>query len=74
MDDQWKISKYDPEWTKLFSDLKDSYSCKESGQFFRTNDERPKYVEGKGPIVWEIMQKAHMWSQEVGWEPSISDM
>lgn len=37
-------------------------------------NERPKYVEGKGPIVWEIMQKAHIWSQVVGWEPCISDM
>ncbi|TBL73362.1 GrpB family protein [Paenibacillus thalictri] len=36
--------------------------------------ERPKYVEGKGPIVWDIMQKAHLWSQEVGWRPGISDM
>jgi GrpB-like predicted nucleotidyltransferase (UPF0157 family) len=37
-------------------------------------NERPKYVEGKGPIVWEIIQKAHIWSQEVGWKPGISDM
>ena len=37
-------------------------------------DERPKYVEGKGPIVWDILQKAHIWSQEVGWKPGMSDM
>lgn len=37
-------------------------------------NERPKYVEGKGPIVWDILQKAHTWSQEVGWKPGISDM
>jgi len=36
--------------------------------------ERPKYVEGKGPIVWDILQKAHLWSQEVGWKPGRSDM
>lgn len=36
--------------------------------------ERSKYVEGKGPIVWEIMQKAHAWSMEVGWKPGESDM
>lgn len=40
-------------------------------ELFKT--ERPKYVEGKGPLVWEIMQKAHIWSQEVGWEPGITD-
>lgn len=34
---------------------------------------RPKYVEGKGPIVWDIIQKAHNWSQEVGWKPGRSD-
>lgn len=37
-------------------------------------NERSKYVEGKGPVVWDIMQKAHTWSQEVGWKPGISDM
>ncbi|MBW7453078.1 GrpB family protein [Paenibacillus sepulcri] len=37
-------------------------------------NERPKYVEGKGQIVWDIIQKAHIWSQEVGWNPGISDM
>ncbi|MED4585264.1 GrpB family protein [Brevibacillus choshinensis] len=37
-------------------------------------NERPKYVEGKGPIVWSIIKKAHAWSQEVGWKPGISDM
>jgi hypothetical protein len=26
-------------------------------------NERPKYVEGKGPIVCDIIQKAHIWSQ-----------
>lgn len=35
--------------------------------------ERPKYVEGKGPIVWDILQKAHIWSQEIGWRPSTTD-
>jgi len=37
-------------------------------------NERPKYVVGKGPVVWDIMQKAHTWSLEVGWKPGISDM
>jgi GrpB-like predicted nucleotidyltransferase (UPF0157 family) len=37
-------------------------------------NERPKYVEEKGPIVWDILQKAHSWSQEVGWRPGITDM
>jgi GrpB-like predicted nucleotidyltransferase (UPF0157 family) len=37
-------------------------------------NERPKYVEEKGPIVWEILQKAHIWSQEVGWKPGRTDI
>jgi len=36
--------------------------------------ERSKYVERKGPIVWEIMQRAHIWSMEMGWKPNKSDM
>lgn len=37
-------------------------------------NERPKYVEGKGPMVWDILQKAHRWSQEIGWNPSQTDV
>ncbi|MFS0871970.1 GrpB family protein [Paenibacillus xylanilyticus] len=37
-------------------------------------EQRSKYVEGKGPVVWEILQKAHLWSQEVGWKPADSDV
>jgi GrpB-like predicted nucleotidyltransferase (UPF0157 family) len=37
-------------------------------------NERPKYVEGKGPIVWDIIQKAHIWSQDFGWMPGRSDV
>lgn len=36
--------------------------------------DRPKYVDGKGPIVWEILQRAHLWSQSTGWKPSKSDV
>lgn len=36
--------------------------------------DRPRYVEGKGPIVWEIMRDAHTWSQEIGWSPGASDI
>ncbi|MDT3425433.1 GrpB-like predicted nucleotidyltransferase (UPF0157 family) [Paenibacillus forsythiae] len=36
--------------------------------------DRPKYVEGKGPIVWDILQKAHIWSQEAGWKPGKTDV
>lgn len=35
---------------------------------------RSKYVEGKGPIVWNILEKAHLWSQETGWKPGESDI
>ncbi|ACT01477.1 GrpB family protein [Paenibacillus sp. JDR-2] len=35
--------------------------------------ERIKYVEGKGPIVWDILHKAHLWSQSAGWQPELTD-
>ncbi|WP_201008049.1 GrpB family protein [Paenibacillus glycanilyticus] len=35
--------------------------------------ERMKYVEGKGPIVWDILHKAHLWSQDIGWQPGETD-
>ncbi|WP_281886622.1 GrpB family protein [Paenibacillus sp. YYML68] len=36
-------------------------------------DQRPRYVEGKAPIVWEILHRAHVWAQETGWRPGQSD-
>jgi GrpB-like predicted nucleotidyltransferase (UPF0157 family) len=42
--------------------------------FERYKHERIKYVEGKGPIVWDIVHKAHLWSQETGWRPGDSDV
>lgn len=38
---------------------------------FRT--ERTRYVEGKGPKVWEILARAHDWAQATGWSAGPSD-
>ncbi|TCM96252.1 GrpB-like predicted nucleotidyltransferase (UPF0157 family) [Paenibacillus sp. BK033] len=35
--------------------------------------ERIKYVEGKAPIVWDILHRAHLWSQDTGWQPGETD-
>ncbi|OCT16927.1 hypothetical protein A8709_16775 [Paenibacillus pectinilyticus] len=37
-------------------------------------NDRSSYVDGKAPIVWDIIHKAHLWSQEIGWKPGLSDM
>ena len=37
------------------------------------HNERHKYVDAKSPLIWEIMQRASVWSQQVGWEPGPSD-
>jgi hypothetical protein len=31
-------------------------------------------VDAKSPFIWEIMQKADEWSQEIGWEPGLTDV
>ncbi|MFK7692820.1 GrpB family protein [Paenibacillus sp. HJGM_3] len=36
--------------------------------------ERERYVEAKGPVVWEILRRASQWSQSVGWRPGASDL
>jgi GrpB-like predicted nucleotidyltransferase (UPF0157 family) len=38
------------------------------------SNERLKYVDGKGPIIWEIIQKASSWSQDIGWKPGKTDL
>ncbi len=35
--------------------------------------QRTKYIEQKGPPIWEILQRAHVWSQLTGWKPGESD-
>lgn len=36
--------------------------------------DRSAYVEGKGPIVWDILQRAHRWAQKNNWRPGESDV
>lgn len=85
MEDQWRIAKHDPEWrnqmTLLFRDYLRVHPedclryAEEKHRLMKLfKNERLKYVEGKGPIVWDILQKSHIWSQEVGWKPGKSDL
>jgi GrpB-like predicted nucleotidyltransferase (UPF0157 family) len=37
-------------------------------------DDRSKYVEGKTPVIWDILQNAHSWSQQTGWRQADSDI
>lgn len=37
-------------------------------------NERDKYVEEKGAIIWDIMRSASNWSQEIGWKPGKTDI
>ena len=39
---------------------------------FRNN--RLKYVEGKDPVIWQILRRATQWIQQTAWEPGPSDM
>jgi GrpB-like predicted nucleotidyltransferase (UPF0157 family) len=35
--------------------------------------DRMAYTDAKTPLVWQLMTKAHAWSQIVGWKPGPSD-
>lgn len=37
------------------------------------HDERERYVDGKGPTVWQILREADAWAQATGWSPGPSD-
>jgi len=39
----------------------------------RYRDDRRAYAEAKGRFIWELMQGADRWSQEVEWVPGPSD-
>ncbi|WP_280142840.1 hypothetical protein [Paenibacillus sp. 453mf] len=36
-------------------------------------DQRGNYVEEKAEIVWDILMKANLWSQKIGWRPFKKD-
>ena len=36
-------------------------------------EDRLAYTEAKVPFIWEVMSRADRWSQDVGWEPGLSD-
>ena len=36
-------------------------------------DSRLNYLNGKGPLIWEIIMRANRWSQQTGWHPGTSD-
>jgi GrpB-like predicted nucleotidyltransferase (UPF0157 family) len=36
-------------------------------------DDRPRYVDSKGPFVWQVLARAGAWSQANGWQPGPSD-
>lgn len=50
------------------------YAAEKHRLMARYKHDRPMYAEGKGPIVWEIMQRASSWSQSVGWRPGQTDV
>jgi GrpB-like predicted nucleotidyltransferase (UPF0157 family) len=39
----------------------------------RYREDRVAYVDAKAPFIWEILQKANQWSQEVGWMAGSTD-
>lgn len=36
-------------------------------------EDRTGYTEAKRPFFWEIMMKADIWNQEIGWQPGSTD-
>lgn len=36
-------------------------------------DQREKYTDGKSDVIWDILQRANDWNQEIGWYPEKSD-
>jgi len=40
----------------------------------RHRHERERYVDGKEPVIWDILRRAGGWSQRVGWKPGPSDV
>jgi GrpB-like predicted nucleotidyltransferase (UPF0157 family) len=46
----------------------ETYASEKYRLMDKYQNERDLYVEGKGPIIYAIIQRANEWSQRVGWE------
>jgi GrpB-like predicted nucleotidyltransferase (UPF0157 family) len=42
-------------------------------QLAATCADRRGYTAAKAPLVWELVQRAHAWSQQHGWHPGPTD-
>ncbi len=40
----------------------------------RYRDDQHGYTDAKGPFIWSVMQRATDWSQDVGWDPGLTDI
>jgi GrpB-like predicted nucleotidyltransferase (UPF0157 family) len=56
-----------PEDCKVYANVK--YKLMEQYRW-----QRERYVEEKESIVWELLMKAHGWSQAAGWRPGNTDI
>ena len=36
-------------------------------------DDRHAYTDAKVPFTWDLVRRADVWAQRVGWEPGRSD-
>jgi GrpB-like predicted nucleotidyltransferase (UPF0157 family) len=52
----------------------DAYAALKHELAERYREDRHGYTDAKTPIIWRVMQRANDWSQEVGWEPGLSDV
>jgi GrpB-like predicted nucleotidyltransferase (UPF0157 family) len=50
-----------------------SYEALKRALAKKHRDDRSSYTDGKGPFIWEIMQRADRWTHLVGWEAGPSD-
>lgn len=40
---------------------------------YHAPEDRHRYVDAKGPFIWETIRLADEWAQQTGWQPSPSD-
>ena len=36
-------------------------------------DDREAYAEATSPFIWDVVRRADVWAQQVGWKPGASD-
>jgi len=61
------------DYLRVSREERDAYEREKVRLAAEFRNHRTQYVDGKDPVIWEILRRGTKWVQQTGWEPGPSD-